>query len=55
MKKQDILPLNGSFDEIIKASVSGNPTPKKKLTVQDKLKVMQIIHKHLIKKAGEKK
>ena len=29
-KKEHNLSINGSFDYIIKASVSGNPIPKKK-------------------------
>ncbi len=52
-QKEKRLAVNTSFEDIIKASVSGNPAPKskdKKLSVQDKMKVVEIIHKHLLKK-----
>lgn len=48
MKKDKLPKIEGSFDEIVKASVSGNPAPKQ--ISGQKIKMLKIVHDHLINK-----
>ena len=52
-KKENPIIINASFEELVKESVSGNPAPesKEKISPEKKIKVLKIVHDHLVKKA----
>jgi len=54
--KEKSLKNDGSFDDTIKGSVSGNPKPKEKyIPSQKRIKALEIAYKNLQKKKDGKK